>query len=282
MRYASSYGQKKYYDYLYEIHFSRISQVMDYFLNTPNPKRGCLEILEVGSINFNNEPTTYELYHDIFTKFKDNLRFEFWELKDLIEYRKKYADDLISYHYPAENYNLLNTLLYYNVSDILLNEPMVFDLPNVSKFIRNKSVYGNYINIHVRPDHGKPEFMPINESILHHFWLLPQHVNIYSPYIDVIDLFAVTPQREERLVKAYCTDQSYENELGAFVLNYAASDMDMDARMVTEDLVQRRLDCNQICLTKYPPRCHMCDIEQSLYHLSRERYLKSLENDKEI
>lgn len=278
MKYCSSYRQTKMYNYLNEIHFSRIFQLMEYDRQLYNNQILCLEILKVGSVEFNGKPTTFELYDSLLDKFPD-LNFEFYELSDLVQFAGMcHEGTKYRWHYPADSYNMLTTLLDYRVSDIVLDEPLTFDIENVSALIRDRN---SNCKIHIRPDIGKPGWMPMNESIMHHFWLLPQFVYLYEDYIDVIDLFAESDSRERRLIEAFCLDKSYDYELYAFVLNTAPIDDEMRGGWVTEEMARRRMNCKQKCMSTYPQACHECDIELNgfkMLALGRHR----LKNDQQI
>lgn len=271
MLYASSYREKEYYDYLDEIHFSTVSQVMEYYLNNQGEKLSCIEVQKVGSVNFNGEPITLQFYHDLLNKFPQ-LRIEFYNLDDLYSYSNLYYEDKYSYHYAATDYNMINTLLAIGVSDIIINEPLTFDITNVVHYIRKQSKRD--IKIHIRPDIGKPGWMPNTESILHHFWILPQHIDLYENQIDMIDLFAESIKRENRLIECYCIKKDYSNSIGAFVLNSNQQDIELHSKMIDDDLAIKRLNCRQICMSTYPQKCHTCDQQYKIYKLGKKLYQK--------
>lgn len=187
------------------------------------------------------------------------MRLEFYQLNDLLVYSSNYqsSEDRYSFHYPADTYNLLYTLLVNRVSDVLLEEPFVFDIERISNYIK---YYQPNCRIHIRPYIGKPSYMPINESIMHHFWVLPQHLYKYENYVDFVDIFADRVERERRLLDAYCVNHEYTNLLGPLVENCAPIyDLKMSAGYVPDTLIDTRLRCKQICLTRTPSICHLCD-----------------------
>lgn len=271
MLYASSYREKDYYNYLDEIHFSAVSQVMEYYIDNNGEKLGCIEAPKIGSINFNGEPTTFELYHDLQCKFP-KLRIELYDLNDLYTYANTYPEDKYSYHYAATDYNMVNTLLIINVSDIIINEPIVFDINNVVHYIRKQSKQD--VKIHIRPYVGKPNWMPSEVSILHHFWVLPQHMYLYESLVDVVDLLAESIKRENRLVECYCIKKDYDNIMGVFVLNSSKKDTELPSKIIDDDLATKRLNCRQICISTYPQRCHSCDQQYKIYKVGKELYQK--------
>ena len=266
MEYSSSYRQTDMYPYLNEIHFSRIFQLMTYYEKTPdNDKRLCLEILKIGSIDFNGQPTSIKLYDDLLDKFPD-LVLEFYELDDLYNFVAFTSKTFAQYrwHFPADNYNMLRTLLALGVSDLVIDEPLTFDIENVANIVRTSVPE---CRIHIRPDIGKPGWMDKRESIIHHFWLLPQYVYLYEDYVDVIDLFAEAPPREMRLIESFCIKKTYDYELNAFVLHSAEGDEQMRGSLVSEEMAYKRMRCKQKCMSTYPSRCHECDIDLDVYRM---------------
>ena len=274
MKYAGSYRQTEYYEYMDEIHFGKLSTMLDYIIENQGTKPCCLEILNMKDRSFNNEPVTNELYHSIITKYP-NVRLEFYELKDLLNYAKDYfgTQDKYSFHFPADTYNLLNTLLRLKVSDILLDEPFVFEIERIYNFI--KFQYQD-CKIHIRPYIGKPSYMLSDESVMHHFWVLPQHLYLYEEYVDVVDIFADSIERERRLLDIYCVKHEYTNLLGPLVNNYTEQDKKMCAGYVPLKMAEDRLNCKQICCTRIPSICHICDRYWSWMQLITKDYAENV------
>lgn len=248
--------------------------MLDYLTENQTDKIICLEVLEMKDRKFNNKPVTNELYHGIMQKYP-NTRLEFYNIQDLINYATEYHEttDKYSFHYPADTYNLLNTLLDLGVSDILLTEPFVFDIETISNYIRYNH---EDCKIHIRPYLGKPSYMSRIESIMTHFWVLPQHIYLYEDYIDYIDIFADKAERERRLLDAYCVQHEYNNLLGPFIENCIDKDFFMSAGYVPTELAEYRTHCKQVCITKMPARCHRCHIRWRLMQLIANDYMKNV------
>lgn len=257
MKYAGSYRQVEYYDYFDEIHFSKLSQALEYYEEKNGTKDGCLEIYDLKTQTFNGEKVNIEFYHKTLEKYPQ-LRLQFYQFEDLLHYIEKYihSGDRYSFHLPADSYNLINSLTRYGASDIILDEPFLFDMDRIVNYIR---YYNENCKIHIRPYLGKPGWMPNTESIMHHFWVLPQHIYLYEDYIDYVDIFADKIERERRLIEAYCIKHEYTNLLGPLVENCTYQDLKMSAGYVPLTLAERRLNCKQICLTRTPSICHQCD-----------------------
>lgn len=264
MKFASSYRQTDLYDQLDEIHFSQIVQIINYCNKNPiNNKSLCLEILKIGSIEINGKESTLELYLD-FQKKYPFVRLEFYELEDLKAFAAASENGLYNFHYGVSDFNLLKTLIDLHVSDIIIDEPFTFNVQNVAAYIRGLN---EGCKIHMRPYLGKPGWMLESESILHHFWVLPQHIHLYDEYIDYVDLFADAEQREAQLIKLYCVDKYYPHELPPLVLNGTEDDMAMRGGYVTDELAQQRTCCRQVCMSTYPQRCHVCDLQLQTFKM---------------
>lgn len=225
----------------------------------------------------NGKDTTLDLYLEFQNKYPF-VRLDFYEFHDLVEFSSMTENNNYSYHYGVSDYNMLKTLIDLNVSHITLDEPLTFNMENVSWFIKSKN---ENCMIHVRPYLGKPGWMLTTESILHHFWILPQHMNLYEEYIDYIDIFAEQESREMELIKIYCINKEYDYELAPLVLNAAPSDAKMRGGFVTDDMAERRVNCKQICMSTAPQRCHMCDIQLKAFEqflLGRHRKKQERQN----
>ena len=279
MKYASSYRQKQFYTLLNEIHFSKISQIIEFLKQNESDTHSlCLEILKIGSTQFNGKDTTLDLYLEFQNKYP-NIRLDFYDFDDLKAFSQLTENHNYSYHYGVSDYNLLNTLLELQVNHVTIEEPFTFNIINIAPYIKNKR---EGCMIHMRPYVGKPGWMLPHESILHHFWVLPQHIDLYEDYIDYIDLFAEQENRETQLIKIYCQEKEYDHELFPLVLNAAPEDSKMRGGFVTDDMAQRRINCKQICMSTLPQRCHMCDIQLKAFEqflLGRHHTKKERQNN---
>lgn len=254
-----------------EIRFSDLNHILDireqsWFAE----KRIILEILDINRTTLNGQPLTYDMLKTLLIGM-DNLYLDFYTLQSLEEFFDTTNNEYNTrcmYHNPVDNYNLLNFLLNYNVSDITLMEPLAFDMKNVSHYIR----YDNpNCRIRIRPYIGRTWPAPITDDMCH-FWVLPQHLYLYEDYVDVIDILADDIVREETLYKIY-RSKKYELLLSALI-EYFIADTPINALWIDDALAAHRVNCRQICQSTKPCRCHLCALEsQILQHMPRMKYM---------
>lgn len=189
-----------------------------------------------------------------------NVYYDFYNLYDLVEYARwlgKYEDRYIMYHQPALTWGLIQILLYYRVSDITLGEPLTFNMNELEKNVHP------HARLRIRPYIAKPEIARGIETDpgIHHFWVLPQHMHLYEPYIDVLDLLDDNIVREAALVNTYTSNKEFSARLDTLI---EGVECEIGASFIDDKFVQRRLTCGQSCL-KNSNYCHFCDQYVKMY-----------------
>ena len=190
----------------------------------------------------------------LWTLAKENrqLVLDFFKLEDLI-IAAKATDKQCNYmyHYQVTTWALVQILMYYHVSDMLIGEPITFEMDRVQNNI--KSVYD--INIRVCPHLGRQISESVDDGVKH-FWILPQHMYLYENIIDVCDLIDNNTVREGTLVDIYTKGEPYIMPLNLLITN---CDKDIPAGRITEDMIKRRKNCGQKCMVN-KNLCHMCSL----------------------
>lgn len=230
-------------------------------LENKTKKRIIIEILDLSSCGLNIEKLCA-----IAVEY-ENLVYDCYSLDDLIILIDKIPHKCF-YHFPINTYNMLYFCLQYPVTDICLGEPLTFDLPQVCDSIKQAN---SQLNIRVQPAVGRPELfnnIAAYDNGIQHFWILPQHMSFFEPYIDVLDLIDNNAEREKTLVELFIR-QNYTRELKYYLRN---SESEMLADLVTNEFVQRRIKCRQICMQNHDnTKCHYCMAEEALYRRLREK-----------
>ena len=252
----------------HEIKYSLSSflQAIKYAEDNPNTKI----IISISSLSDPNCPPIDKLY---MIHKELNVYYEFYNLNDLITYTKYYQDiDYNDKHcmfgHPVISWAMVLILKFYNVTDILIAEPLTFNMNDITEGIKKEN-----IKIRIRPAMSKHVLAKnTNDNGMCHFWVLPQFIHIYENYIDVIDLsFEQTPQREEALLKFFY-EGSYDNDLKYYLENFEES---FFPHLLDDKFFQKRLNCRQTCMIN-KNRCHYCD---TILNLSKQ--LKKIENKTE-
>lgn len=212
-------------------------------------KRVIVEILDLHKERVPSIEKLHKLHEEM-----PNVYYDFYNLHDLVEYARwlgSYEHKYIMYHQPALTWGLIQILLYYKVSDIVIGEPLAFNMPELEKNVHDKA------RIRIRPYFAKPEIARgiETDSGIHHFWVLPQHMHLYEQYVDVIDLLDDNVVRETALVHTYTSGKEFSARLDTLI---EGVECEVGASFIDEKFVMRRLSCGQNCL-KNSNYCHHCD-----------------------
>ena len=209
-----------------------------------------------------------------------NLFFDFYEMEDFKAAARDAEERKYMYHFPVHTYMEVRYLMSFSgLSAIVLGEPLNMDLMNVALLIHSDLERG--IQIRVIPALGRPSAFNDFEGDtgITHFWILPQHMRLYAPYIDAIDLLDENLVRETALCKAYLSNEPYE-----LSIKYLFKNMDADVlgAFVDEGWVKKRQTCQRRCLM-HGPHCHKCEREEQMFNAIKEHphFLERALNKKE-
>ena len=194
-------------------------------------------------------------------KENNNIILSFINIRDLIDYAEKYSN-IEDRHYmleqPVISWNMVSILKYNLVSDIIIAEPLVFQLDEIAKNIKNEG-----INVRVNPILGRHKLS--KDSPMNHFFILPQHANLYNDYIDVLEL------NKDILCDIYIYRKEYKDNLCYLINNF---DLDLHPNVIDKHFIEARLNCGQKCVIS-PNHCHYCYRIGQLY-----TRLRQIENNK--
>lgn len=165
------------------------------------------------------------------------------------------------YHYPISDYNILQLVLEYDVTDIYLAEPLAFD---VEELAARFNFHDKILRVHPAQPFTTAAYQDLPGSHINHFWILPQHAHLYHS-IDIFELTDDNIEREATLVNVYTRDQFYVGPLDALVKDINL-DTHMTAGYVNEHWAKKRRDCHQRCLSD-PDCCHYCMAEADTYYV---------------
>lgn len=224
-------------------------------------------IIEIFSLDDKKLPSIEKLY--ALQQERTNIYYDFYILSDLVRYSKENNRNPrhIMFHQPATTWGLVQILMYYNVSDIAIDEPLTFNMSEIGMNIRSKG-----IAIRVRPNVAKNSYEKEmeNDTGIIHFWVLPQHLYLYEDYIDVIDIIDNNSERETALVNIYLQD-TYESSLGLLIDGIT---VDIGASFIDDKFVIRRLSCGQNCM-KNDNYCHYCSTMMRMYDMIAAQHKSS-------
>ena len=151
---------------------------------------------------------------------------------------------------PVTDWELFDTLINLGVSDIYIDGPLGFDCGRAFESASKRN-----IKIRVSPS-VSPNSMLAAGPNENSFFIRPEDLRVYEPYIDVIDFKTFIIDREETLFSIYKRG-SYLYDLKDLISNLNIS---VSNPLVSKEFATYRLDCRQRC--KIPGyHCYLCKNE---------------------
>lgn len=197
----------------------------------------------------------------------ENIIYDFHSLSDMIAYAKHCRKNGIihdyMYHAPAAIWGLVSILRYYQVSDIMVTEPLTFDIQQLSIVKRAGT------RVHVIPTLCRtPLQREVEETGIKHFWVLPQHAHLYEEAIDVFEIIDGNDIRQQAIYEMYAVKGNYTTS--PMSLLFTGLDVNMPPEVVPEDMVHRRLTCRQKCMIGNGS-CDYCAKQLHFWQLMKDR-----------
>lgn len=182
--------------------------------------------------------------------------------KEIINYKKlaqgnfifglSYIDELLDcrlndidcyYLEPIRTFRELRGVAALGVTYAIIDAPLFFQMDQVKEIgvpLRATA------NLAIR------ELLPYEDGVPGP-WIRPEDVNLYEPYIDVLEFSKVDLEQERALFRIYAEQGQWPGDLGMIIkdLNHLGVN-----RMLTSDLTNSRLNCGQKCQAGSP--CRLC------------------------
>lgn len=252
-------GRDKVQEFRYPI------QLLNVVLENLESDYHTIYIIEIPDME-TQEELTFEQIHDL-AKDYSNLFFDFHKFEDFQYAASESNERKYMYHFPVNTYMDIQYLLQYpGLAAITLEEPLTFDMERVHKTIKEDEERN--IQIRIYPAIGKPSrYLDYKgDNGINHFWVLPQHIKLYEPYVDVIDIIDKSETREHALVSLYTNPLPYIVAIKPFFKNV---DSKVIGAFVDEDWAMKRLNCQQTCLHK-GIHCTFCLRQDSFFNFILE------------
>jgi len=147
--------------------------------------------------------------------------------------------------FPVTDWETFSNLADWGVTDILIDGPLGFQMEQLSKRKEN-------IKIRVRPHASVNASLSMDDNE-NSFFIRPEDIDTYSPFVDIIEIFCENKETEETVFNIY-KRKSFNSDLSLLIkqLNYSVNNP-----LIMPDFVQYRLNCGQVC-KRSPGRCQMC------------------------
>ena len=195
---------------------------------------------------------------DIFKELKDKYNYSNFALRFNIEENLLYTinDEMrksgIPYFYNtlATDLDTFTGLINSGASDVYVGGNLGFEIKDISKIAHQKG-----IKIRVYPNKCQTNW--IGTPDIKTFFIRPEDVPSYEPYVDVMEIWAenlVDKNNIDVYYKIYAIDKEWYGDLKEFLIDWNSN---LDNRFIIPQFAEARLNCKKRCLKGHP--CHVCE-----------------------
>ena len=195
---------------------------------------------------------------DIFKELKDKYNYSNFALRFNIEENLLYTinDEMrksgIPYFYNtlATDLDTFTGLINSGASDVYVGGNLGFEIKDISRIAHQRG-----IKIRVYPNKCQTNW--IGTPDIKTFFIRPEDVPSYEPYIDVMEIWAETLAEKQNIdiyYKIYAMDKEWYGDLKEFLIGWNSN---LDNRFIIPQFAEARLNCKKRCLKGHP--CHVCE-----------------------
>lgn len=150
------------------------------------------------------------------------------------------------FNFPVTDWETFMSLIEWGVSDILIDGPLGFQMDAI------KSKKGSTL-IRVRPQESPNAAISLGDNE-NSFFIRPEDVDTYAPYIDILEIFSDNKEQEEVIYKTY-KRKYFKNDLSILVKQLKVS---VPNPFIRPDFAEKRLNCGQACKGARSSSCRRC------------------------
>lgn len=158
----------------------------------------------------------------------------------------------------ANNWEVFNGLIDLGVSDIYVVESLGFELEACSKIAHNKG-----IQIRVFPNIAQSSWT--NTEALKKFFIRPEDVKLYEPYVDVME-FITESEKAEVYYEVYAEKHQWFGPLNEIIRDLKS---DIDNRYIVPRFAKNRINCGKRC--QKGGHCRICESIEELANTLKEK-----------
>lgn len=149
------------------------------------------------------------------------------------------------FNFPVTDWETFSNLVDWGVTDILIDGPLGFQMPQISKRKGDTKV-------RARPHASVNASISLSDNE-NSFFIRPEDVEVYEPFVDVLEILCDNKDTEETVFNIY-KRKSFNSDLSLLIkqLNIAVHNP-----IISPEFAKHRLDCGQVC-KRSPGRCFMC------------------------
>ena len=160
----------------------------------------------------------------------------------------------------ASDWDTLQFLASFNITDVYITEALGFDLKEVAKFCQAKN-----IKVRAYPNVAQGKYS--EQSGLKKFFIRPEDVQILEPYIDTFEFWGPI-DRQDTLLHIYTELKQWFGELSELILDL---NYNIDSRTIPPQFAVIRSSCGKSCMRN--GKCRICEHMADLAHTLEEKNL---------
>ncbi|MCM1324775.1 MAG: hypothetical protein NC218_11705 [Acetobacter sp.] len=138
------------------------------------------------------------------------------------------------------------SLVEWGVSDILIDGPLGFQMDAINSKKEN-------VLIRVRPQESPNAAICLGDNE-NSFFIRPEDVDTYAPYVDILEIFSDNKEQEEVIYNIY-KRKYFKNDLSILVKQLKVS---VPNPFIKTDFAEKRLNCGQACKGARSSSCRRC------------------------
>ena len=183
---------------------------------------------------------------------------------DYLEQWATHNDLPYFYDCAITNWDLFNTIVKLNVTDILLQGEILFSLDLLKEKIKNTDIHLRcFCNLSSFSDWAK------GDNSIKSFFIRPEDIDFYSKYIDTFDFYFKSHedilQKLNIFYEIYAQEKKWQGKLKELIINYIGEE---DNRFITPIFAERRVKCEKRC--EKDPSCS-CNLCENIYDMGKLR-----------
>lgn len=236
----------------FTIKYTRKNDALIDFLEKFKTKRINLVIEEVSYSELKLLKTIRDSYPNLFLKIET--------------YNSKTIEDIVECGVPfffgnrVNNWDEFLGLVDLGVTDIYIVEDLCFELDKVAEIAHKEN-----IQLRVYPNVAQSRWADTSE--IKKFWIRPEDIIIYEPYIDVCEFFGAEHQTSI-LLKIYKEDKKWYGLLNEIIIGLKSN---LDSRFIAPRFAEKRISCGKSCLKG--GKCQICERIVSLSNTLKDANL---------
>ena len=250
MKYCINYSNKSHIidkvdEILIRYDKNKILELFTQFIPAHLNQRVIVQLIEEDNIDtiVNNLKKIINIYNEN-KDIKFDIQLPFYNQKFMEELK----DTNLKYFFKAaaNSWDKFTGLISQNVSDIYITDELAFELDKVAEI-----AHKNNIKVRIYPNVAQSRWDKLSDILK--FFIRPEDIEIYEPYIDVCEFYGDKAQQIDTYYKVYQEDKKWFGDLQEIIIGL---DSKIDSRYIIPRFAEKRIKCGKDCLKN--GKCEMC------------------------